>query len=273
MKTYVKLSIIAALAVLPAAVNAMSSEIRLSASDNSKFVLKFDNSFFQTPSNTYEVTMIEPGMHHIVMRHATTTQYGACGMPSVVFDGWVNIPENEKIDAVALNEHLLRFNSMIPITQGYGYGGHGHDGGDYYGNNNGTNGGYNNGNGNYGTGNSGCGNSYTNYGSNSGYGWNPQTYYAMSPNDFQVLKNTVSNQSFDSDKLIIAKQAVNMNHLSSQQAYELVQLMTFESTKVELAKYAYGRTVDPGNYYLVNNAFTFSSSVSDLATYINNYHA
>jgi len=53
---------------------------------------------------------------------------------------------------------------------------------------------------------------------------------------------------------------------------ELVGLFTFESSKLEIAKAAYGRTIDKNNFYQVNDAFTFSSSVDELSEYINTYH-
>ena len=76
------------------------------------------------------------------------------------------------------------------------------------------------------------------------------------------------NATFESGKLKIAKQAVSMNTVSSQQVFELVQLFTFESTKLEFAKFAYSRTFDKGNYFVVNNAFTFNSSINALNDYI-----
>lgn len=92
----------------------------------------------------------------------------------------------------------------------------------------------------------------------------------MHPADFEMLKQTIRNQSFDSSRLSVAKQATSMNYLSSRQVFELMELLTFESSKLEFAKHAYNRTVDRNNYYVVNNAFTFSSSVDELTRYIQN---
>ena len=44
--------------------------------------------------------------------------------------------------------------------------------------------------------------------------------------------------------------------------------MPHESTKLEFAKYAYKRTYDIENYYKVNDAFTFESSIEELDAYI-----
>ena len=45
-------------------------------------------------------------------------------------------------------------------------------------------------------------------------------------------------------------------------------LFTFEDTRLDLAKYAYGHTFDIGNYYKLNDAFTFESSIDELNKYI-----
>ena len=49
---------------------------------------------------------------------------------------------------------------------------------------------------------------------------------------------------------------------------ESIKSKSFESTRLEYAKYAYGYTYDIGNYYKVNDAFQFESSIDDLNKYI-----
>lgn len=48
-------------------------------------------------------------------------------------------------------------------------------------------------------------------------------------------------------------------------------LFSFEDTRLDLAKYAYGYTFDIGNYYQINDAFTFSSSIDELNSYIQGF--
>ena len=45
-------------------------------------------------------------------------------------------------------------------------------------------------------------------------------------------------------------------------------MFSFEDSKLDFAKYAYERTYDIDNYYKVNDAFTFESSVDELNEYI-----
>lgn len=93
----------------------------------------------------------------------------------------------------------------------------------------------------------------------------------MHPDVFGRLVRTIESQSFDSDQLRIAKQGIRLNGVTSAQMRELMELMSFESTKLELAKFGYQFVVDPGSYFMVNDVFWFSSSVSELDNYIANY--
>jgi hypothetical protein len=51
----------------------------------------------------------------------------------------------------------------------------------------------------------------------------------------------------------------------------MMHCFDFEATRLDFAKFAYGRTFDIGNYYMVNDAFTFETSIDDLNRYINGF--
>jgi hypothetical protein len=93
--------------------------------------------------------------------------------------------------------------------------------------------------------------------------------YPMSPQDFNSAKQSIAGKSFEDSKLTIAKQIINTNCLLSAQVKEIMLLFSFEDTRLDLAKYAYGYTWDIGNYYKLNDAFTFESSIEELNAYIN----
>lgn len=93
----------------------------------------------------------------------------------------------------------------------------------------------------------------------------------MSQNDFQRLKTTIDSKSFEDSKLTIAKQVLNNNCLVTSQVKEIMLLFSFEASRLDFAKHAYGFTYDIGNYFLVNDAFTFESSIDDLNNYIGSY--
>ncbi len=112
----------------------------------------------------------------------------------------------------------------------------------------------------------------TNY--NPGHcGTHPVGYYepmpmGMHPASFSQLKNAIDNQWFDSGKLQVARQGIMSNNLTAAQVSELMNLFSFESSKLEIAKMAFANTIDKQNYYIVNNEFSFSSSVAELDRYI-----
>ena len=90
----------------------------------------------------------------------------------------------------------------------------------------------------------------------------------MNDLDFSGLKASIDRLSFDSSKLSMAEQAASSNVLTSVQVFEIMELFSFESTKLSFAKHAYHFVYDPNKYYIVNNAFTFSSSIESLNSYI-----
>ncbi len=96
----------------------------------------------------------------------------------------------------------------------------------------------------------------------------PQGPQPMNPASFIQLKQTISNSSFESTKLSVFKQALAYNYFTSQQVLDIMSLFSFESYKVEVAKISYAKTLDQNNYYLVNNGFSFSSSINELNDYI-----
>ena len=83
---------------------------------------------------------------------------------------------------------------------------------------------------------------------------------AMSNAQLSQLKTLMQKEAFDDNKIGIAKQAISRNFISSNQVKDLLGLLTFEDKKLELAKYAYAYCTDPENYFILNDAFTFSAS-------------
>jgi hypothetical protein len=90
----------------------------------------------------------------------------------------------------------------------------------------------------------------------------------MSTGSFNSLLNTINNQGFDDDKVMIAKQATSSNCMYVGQIKQVMNALSFEDSKLEFAKYAYAYCVDPQNYFQINDAFDFSSSVEELNNHI-----
>lgn len=86
--------------------------------------------------------------------------------------------------------------------------------------------------------------------------------------DFRKVKETISARNLEDSKLTIAKQVTASNCLFAAEVKEIMMLFTFETTRLEFAKYAYRYTYDIGNYYVLNDAFKFESSIEDLNEFI-----
>jgi hypothetical protein len=95
--------------------------------------------------------------------------------------------------------------------------------------------------------------------------------HVMNRHQFSSLLHQIEGESFDSGKLRLAKQALRSNNVSVRQVKALVREITFEGNKLDLAKYSYERTIDSHNYYMVADAFTFSSTKNSLYDYIGGY--
>lgn len=93
---------------------------------------------------------------------------------------------------------------------------------------------------------------------------------AMDKASFEQFRQAVKKESFDDTRLKVAKQVISNNYFNAAQVKELASLFSFEDSKLQIAKYAYDYTVDKGNYFVVNDAFSFSSSKEELMNYIQN---
>lgn len=104
-------------------------------------------------------------------------------------------------------------------------------------------------------------------GFNSGWNdnsWNNNYRMPMQQNDFNQLMSVMESKSFESSKQQIAAGALGNNYFTSEQIRQMLNVFTFESTKIAVAKKAYDRVVDPEKFYVVYNSFTFESSIDDL---------
>jgi len=126
--------------------------------------------------------------------------------------------------------------------------------------------------GNQGYGSQGHGSS--GYGNPGGYGTPPPppppSHYAMCMNtgDFNRALSIIQNESFENSKLNTAKQISSNNNLCVSQIVQICRLFSFEQTKLDFAKYAYRYCVDPNNYYLLNDVFSFAASKDELRKFI-----
>ncbi len=91
---------------------------------------------------------------------------------------------------------------------------------------------------------------------------------AMSPRAFRQALYAIRNESFDQDKVKMARFIAKRNRLSTTQIRAIAQSFSFDGSKLEFVKYAYIRCVDPENYYALGRIFTFSSNRQELYDYM-----
>lgn len=218
------------------------SELSLRLSDNGAFNLKIGNQYFSQYSTSYTIPNLSPGQHHLEVIRYERVYNGYSWVydyPRVVFSGKVNIPAGTHVIAEINHKGRFMVRERRPIVH-----------------------------------TPPPPPSYPQHGYHSpGYNNPHRPYYTpvMSERDFGALVATIANTSFDSNKLAIAKQAIAANYVTAEQVYELMMLFSFESNKLELAKYAYANTVNKERYFIVNNAFSFSSSQRQLHEYISRF--
>ncbi len=159
------------------------------------------------------------------------------------------------------NSTVVKGNGSTETKDHGNNGGHGNNNG--HGNNHGNNG-YPNGHPN------GSPNGYPNsnqYGPTD----NQRCHTPMNTNDFNSLANQIRYKSFDNSRLSIAKQACAYNCMTSDQICAICKLFSYENSKLEFAKYAYDFCYDRYRYYIVGQAFSYSSSVDELNRFIANH--
>ncbi|MBO0359467.1 DUF4476 domain-containing protein [Hymenobacter sp. BT186] len=128
------------------------------------------------------------------------------------------------------------------------YPGGGNNGGNYPNSNSYPNGGYNN------------GNAYP----GSGVSYNR----VLSAQDVDGLVAAMHRQSFDKDRMPMAQQALSESAIRAEDLTRLMKELSFESAKMDLAKYGAARVADRQNLYRLNDGFTFSASAREFQEYL-----
>ena len=96
----------------------------------------------------------------------------------------------------------------------------------------------------------------------------PQTHLV----DFGKLKIAVLNARNEHVRFLIIHDAFIENKFTSIQVLELLNTMTFENSRLELAKLAYNNVIDSQNYAVVNKAFLYMKSIDELKRFILHHH-
>lgn len=91
----------------------------------------------------------------------------------------------------------------------------------------------------------------------------------MDPVAFHHLVAAIDHSAFDQTRVQLACQAItNHGSIRTDQIEVLISRLSFESSRLALAKHAYRFTIDPGNYHRLFPLFVFDSSVRELSYFI-----
>ncbi|NOT51551.1 MAG: DUF4476 domain-containing protein [Chitinophagaceae bacterium] len=104
------------------------------------------------------------------------------------------------------------------------------------------------------------------------YGYDDEDQFdgwkAVSDDEFYYMKEQIRKEWFETQRLSIAKVSMEGEHFTAKQVKELMFLFTFESNRLDIAKFAYRMTIDKEHYYMLNDALTFNTSKDELARFI-----
>lgn len=91
---------------------------------------------------------------------------------------------------------------------------------------------------------------------------------SMDDASFAKAVQNVSSKGFDETKLSTAKQIIKANCFTSEQVKTMLSVFGFEETKLDFAKFAYDYCFDTNNYYIINDAFGFDSTIEELNEFL-----
>lgn len=225
---------------------AQASELVLRVNRKGQFIVSASNQTQTNNYNTYQFYNLYGGNTQVKVIDKLNGQ--------VIFKNYLNIPEGYQLIADLDHFGTMTIVASNPLVSSNG-GWNNTIGTINYGNN---------GNGNYGGThqNNHCGTS-PNYQGDGYYNQGQNTN-----NYFNQFVTSLRSESFDSNRLQNAKVYASKTNLSANQIKEIAATFTFDSNRLDWAKAAYSSCYDKGNYFLLRESFTFSSSYSELQDYI-----
>ena len=96
---------------------------------------------------------------------------------------------------------------------------------------------------------------------------------AMTDADFNVLVRDVKREWLPGAKMKALTNAVNNveNHFTTYQAKQLIEIVSDEDNRLQLAKSAYARIIDPANFNQMYDLFSSQARKDELRSYVNSY--
>jgi hypothetical protein len=230
-----------ALALLSSAISASASSLTIRFNRPSSFIISIDGYDYNVKGREFYLPDIRPGNHKLMISSMPARQNPYRNpMPEVLYRGNILLHPHAMLSGVLDQRGFYIDGEQYEDKRNHGYDERRGRNGRYERNDD-----------------------YQNYNDKDGRR-NYNSYY-MNPADFEMLKQSLHNASFESTRKSLAMTAISNNSLSIQQLKEVLMQFDFESTKVEVARYAFNYSDDKQNFYLVSDAFTFDSSKREIA--------
>lgn len=93
---------------------------------------------------------------------------------------------------------------------------------------------------------------------------------AITDRDMSDLKTRVDDRITDTDKLKLMQSVLESRNYNTDQVRLMLPWLSFESSRLDFAKWAYSNVIDKKNYWKLDSEFTFSSSKDEFNEYIRN---
>lgn len=85
---------------------------------------------------------------------------------------------------------------------------------------------------------------------------------------FESIKSSIEEKEFEDSRLKSCKQNIAGKCMSTDQIKSILKLLSYEESRLEVAKFAFEYTHDIENYHLLNEVFSFGSSKKELEQYL-----
>ncbi len=86
----------------------------------------------------------------------------------------------------------------------------------------------------------------------------------MGEDQFQQAKQSIENKNTEESRLLVAKQIIGLNCFFVHQLKTMAMLFETDEAKLEIARLAFNKTYDIGNYYQLSDVFEKEESIAEL---------
>jgi len=92
----------------------------------------------------------------------------------------------------------------------------------------------------------------------------------MTTAQYNRLIGQLRDAGFENNRMNLVKTAIEDNPVTAQQLTGILNELSFESSRLQIAKFAYAYLVNPKDAFLIDDAFQFSSSKDEFHEFIRN---